>query len=177
MHGMLERERERIKCVFHAFSTHRQATTMTSSDQMLLGMVTRMMDEKKQFEQQRTFFQSKERELQADLQRVREEKNVLQTQNQLLIKQLTEFFANQPQRMNALHQQQFQAGDQQYQRAVCQFARSQCGITNAIMGALDAHTSMSAQALNSDKVRKGMKDILINKAGLYETLREQVASE
>jgi type I restriction enzyme R subunit len=44
------------------------------------------------------------------------------------------------------------------------------------MGALDAHTSMSTQALNSDKVRTGMKDILVNKAGLYEALRDQVAS-
>ena len=82
---------------------------------MLLDMVTTLMNDKKKFEQERAIFQSKERELQADLQRVREEKNVLQTQNQLLQKQLTEFFANQPQRMNALHQQQFQAGDQQYQ--------------------------------------------------------------
>ena len=41
------------------------------------------------------------------------------------------------------------------------------------MGALDAHTLMSTQALNSATVRGGLKDILLNHAGLYETLREQ----
>ena len=45
---------------------------------------------------------------------------------------------------------------------------------NAIMGALDAHTSMSTQALNSETVRLGMKDILLNYARLYEALRGQV---
>lgn len=39
--------------------------------------------------------------------------------------------------------------------------------------ALDAHNSMSTQALNSDKVRQGLKDILINYAGLWEALRER----
>ena len=48
-------------------------------------------------------------------------------------------------------------------------------LTNAIMGALDAHTSMSTQALNSPMVRSGMKDILLNYARLYETLRGQAA--
>jgi type I restriction enzyme R subunit len=43
---------------------------------------------------------------------------------------------------------------------------------NAIMGALDAHTAMSSQALNSAKVQDGLRDILLNNAGLYETLRE-----
>jgi len=46
-------------------------------------------------------------------------------------------------------------------------------IQNAIMGALDAHTAMSTQALNSPAVQSGMKDILLNHAGLYETLRAQ----
>ena len=44
---------------------------------------------------------------------------------------------------------------------------------NAIMGALDAHTLMSTQALNSPAIQGGMKDILLNNAGLYETLRAQ----
>ena len=41
------------------------------------------------------------------------------------------------------------------------------------MGALDAHTAMSTQALNSPTVQNGMKDILLNHAGLYEMLRGQ----
>jgi type I restriction enzyme R subunit len=41
------------------------------------------------------------------------------------------------------------------------------------MGALDAHTLMSTQALNSTTVQVGLKDILLNHAGLYESLRGQ----
>ena len=55
-----------------------------------------------------------------------------------------------------------------------QFAASpdlQRELTNAIMGALDAHTAMSTQALNSEVVRRGLKDILLDHAGLYEALR------
>ena len=55
-----------------------------------------------------------------------------------------------------------------------QFANSpdlRSELLNAIMGALDAHTLMSTQALNSPSVQGGMKDILLNHAGLYETLR------
>ena len=48
---------------------------------------------------------------------------------------------------------------------------------NAIMGALDAHTAMSTQALNSTTVQNGMKDILLNHAGLWEMLREQAAGQ
>ena len=44
-------------------------------------------------------------------------------------------------------------------------------LMNAIMGALDAHTTMSTQALNSAEVQRGLKDILLNHAGLYEALR------
>ncbi len=54
-----------------------------------------------------------------------------------------------------------------------QFANSPdltTAITNAIMGAFDAHTSMSTQALNSASVQRGIKDILLNHAGLYEGL-------
>ena len=41
------------------------------------------------------------------------------------------------------------------------------------MGALDAHTAMSTQALNSEAVQAGIKDVLLNNAGLYESLRDQ----
>jgi type I restriction enzyme R subunit len=59
-----------------------------------------------------------------------------------------------------------------------QFANSpdlNAELMNAIMGALDAHNAMSTQALNSDTVRRGMKDILLNNAGLYESLRDKRA--
>jgi len=42
---------------------------------------------------------------------------------------------------------------------------------NAVMGALAAHTSMSQQALDSPKVRDGLKDILLGPAQLYESLQ------
>jgi type I restriction enzyme, R subunit len=44
-------------------------------------------------------------------------------------------------------------------------------LLGAVMAALDAHSTMSTQALNSDKVRAGLKDILLNYAGLWEALR------
>ena len=59
-----------------------------------------------------------------------------------------------------------------------QFANSpdlKTELMNAIMGALDAHTLMSTQALNSPLVQNAMKDILLNHAGLWETLREKAA--
>ncbi len=59
-----------------------------------------------------------------------------------------------------------------------QFANSpdlKSELMNAIMGALDAHTVMSTQALNSATVQKGLKDILLNHAHLYEALRDQAA--
>jgi type I restriction enzyme, R subunit len=59
-----------------------------------------------------------------------------------------------------------------------QFANSpdlKTELLNAIMGALAAHTVMSTQALTSDTVQRGLKDILLNNAGLYETLREKTA--
>jgi type I restriction enzyme R subunit len=59
-----------------------------------------------------------------------------------------------------------------------QFANSpdlKSELLEAIMGALDAHTAMSRQALNSPAVRTGMKDILLNHARLWETLRERAA--
>lgn len=57
-----------------------------------------------------------------------------------------------------------------------QFANSpdlKTELLNAIMGALDAHTAMSTQALNSAHVQQGLKDVPLNNAGLYESLREQ----
>jgi type I restriction enzyme R subunit len=59
-----------------------------------------------------------------------------------------------------------------------QFANSpdlKSELLNAIMGALDAHNAMSTQALNSASVQNGMKDILLNHARLWETLRSQPA--
>jgi len=59
-----------------------------------------------------------------------------------------------------------------------QFANSpdlQTEMMNAIISALDAHTLMSTQALNSEVVRAGIKDILLNHANLWETLRARAA--
>jgi type I restriction enzyme R subunit len=61
-----------------------------------------------------------------------------------------------------------------------QFANSpdlKTELMNAIMGALDAHTLMSTQALNSPLVQSGIKDILLNHAHLYETLRGQAGAK
>src|SRR3569623_925722 len=44
-------------------------------------------------------------------------------------------------------------------------------LSNAIIDALDAHTSMSTQALNSAAVRNGIKQILLNHTHLWEALR------
>ena len=55
-----------------------------------------------------------------------------------------------------------------------QFANSsdlKTELLNAIMGALDARTLMSMHGLDLAKVQKGLKDILLNHAYLYETLR------
>ena len=41
----------------------------------------------------------------------------------------------------------------------------------AIMGALDAHNAMSSQALGSEAIRDGLKNVLLDHAGLYESLR------
>ena len=46
-------------------------------------------------------------------------------------------------------------------------------LMNAIMDALAAHTTMSKQALESERVRNGLKDILLGPAQLYEALRER----
>jgi type I restriction enzyme R subunit len=55
-----------------------------------------------------------------------------------------------------------------------QFANSpdlRTELMNAIIGALDAHTAMSSQALASETVRDGLRDVLLSHAGLYESLR------
>jgi type I restriction enzyme R subunit len=57
-----------------------------------------------------------------------------------------------------------------------QFANSpdlKSELVNAIMNALDAHNLLSTQALNSETVQRGLKDILLNHAGLYEALRDR----
>jgi type I restriction enzyme, R subunit len=56
-----------------------------------------------------------------------------------------------------------------------QFANSpdlKSELLNAIINALDAHTLMSTQALNSVAIQNGIKDILLNHAGLWESLRQ-----
>jgi type I restriction enzyme, R subunit len=45
-------------------------------------------------------------------------------------------------------------------------------ILNAVMDALAAHETMSSQALNSQKVREGLKEILLGPGQLYESLRD-----
>ena len=60
-----------------------------------------------------------------------------------------------------------------------QFANSpdlKTEMLNAIMDALDAHSSMSTKALNSDVVQLGIKDILLNHSRLWETLREKASA-
>ena len=44
-------------------------------------------------------------------------------------------------------------------------------LMSAIMDALAAHTALSKQALGSETVREGLKDILLGPAQLYEALR------
>ncbi len=46
-------------------------------------------------------------------------------------------------------------------------------IMNAVMDALAAHTHMSKQAIDSERVREGLKDVLLGPAQLYEALREK----
>lgn len=48
-------------------------------------------------------------------------------------------------------------------------------LDSAIIDALDAHSLMSRQALNSAVVRRGIKDILLNHAGLWQALRDRAA--
>ena len=48
-------------------------------------------------------------------------------------------------------------------------------IVSAVMGALDAHTVMSNQALKSEKLRADLKDVLLGEARLWEGLRERLS--
>ncbi|PRF95832.1 type I restriction endonuclease subunit R [Burkholderia ambifaria] len=48
-------------------------------------------------------------------------------------------------------------------------------ITDAIIDAFDAHTKMSTQALGSQRIQDGIKDVLLGPAQLYEALRAQHA--
>ncbi|MDR3044900.1 MAG: DEAD/DEAH box helicase family protein [Desulfovibrio sp.] len=48
-------------------------------------------------------------------------------------------------------------------------------LLNAIMDALSAHTTMSKQALESERIRQGLLEILLDHAGLYEELRTKAA--
>ncbi len=60
-----------------------------------------------------------------------------------------------------------------------QFANSpdlKDALLHAIMDALDAHTTMSTQALGSERVRDGLRDILLGPAQLYEALRAKSGS-
>jgi type I restriction enzyme R subunit len=50
-------------------------------------------------------------------------------------------------------------------------------IMNAVMDALAAHTTMSKQAIDSEKVRDGLKDVLLGPAQLYESLRAKAAQK
>jgi len=49
-------------------------------------------------------------------------------------------------------------------------------LVSAIISALDAHTTMSSQALNSASIQNGLKDILLNHARLWEALRERAST-
>jgi type I restriction enzyme R subunit len=61
-----------------------------------------------------------------------------------------------------------------------QFANSpdlSAELMNAIMDAFAAHQTMSKQALDSERVRRGLKDILLGPAELYEALRRQAGQD
>jgi type I restriction enzyme R subunit len=46
-------------------------------------------------------------------------------------------------------------------------------IMNAVMDALAAHSTMSKQAIDSERVREGLKDVLLGPGQLYEALRDR----
>ena len=50
-------------------------------------------------------------------------------------------------------------------------------LMNAIIEAFEAHSSLSKQALDSQKVRDGLKEVLLGPARLYETLRSRADQE
>jgi type I restriction enzyme R subunit len=48
---------------------------------------------------------------------------------------------------------------------------------NAVMDALAAHTTMSKQAIDSERVRVGLNDVLLGPAQLHEALRERAGEQ
>lgn len=57
-----------------------------------------------------------------------------------------------------------------------QFANSpdlKDALMHAIIDVLDVHTTMSTQALNSERIREGLRDILLGPGQLYESLRDR----
>ena len=70
--------------------------------------------------------------------------------------------------------------DQAVNNTKAQFANSPTlskELTNAIIDALAAHSTMSKQALDSERVREGLKDVLLGPAQLYEALRERAGQQ
>jgi type I restriction enzyme, R subunit len=45
------------------------------------------------------------------------------------------------------------------------------------MDAFEAHTTMSKQAIDSEKVREGLKDVFLGPAQLYEALRAKTSQK
>ena len=50
-------------------------------------------------------------------------------------------------------------------------------IMNAVLDAFAAHETMSKQAIDSEKVREGLKDVLLGPAQLYEALRDRAVQQ
>jgi type I restriction enzyme, R subunit len=50
-------------------------------------------------------------------------------------------------------------------------------LLDAIMSAFDAHSTMSGQALASPAVQQGLRDILLNHANLYESLKVAASAQ
>jgi len=48
-------------------------------------------------------------------------------------------------------------------------------LLHAIMGGLDAHATMSTQALNTEAIQEGPEEILLNHSRLWETLRAKAS--
>ena len=48
---------------------------------------------------------------------------------------------------------------------------------NAIIDASEAHSTMSKQALATERVRDGLLGVLLDYAGLYEALRAKVSPQ
>jgi hypothetical protein len=93
--------------------------------------------------------------------------------------QMAELFQTTPQNIT-LHLKAIYAEGEQQETATCKayLQVRQEGLRQVsrelqhYMGALDAHTAMSTQALNSPHIQAGLKDILLHHAGLWEALRQ-----